>query len=90
MVRGTVKAVVRATSTGRMLILRRLIEQTRPAEKQQRYNHMKMGSHLSCLCYTKVLCLERIIGKISSIIGVGLDKTCKVYTQFLSSIDFSI
>ena len=56
-VRGTVKAVVRATSAGRMLILRRIIEQTRPAEKQQRYyNQMKTGSHLSRLCCTKVLC----------------------------------
>ena len=54
-VRGTVKAVVRATSAGRMLILRRIIEQTRPAEKQQRYNQMKTGSHLSRLCCTKVL-----------------------------------
>ena len=59
-VRGTVKAVVRVTSAGRMLILCRIIEQIRPAEKQQRYNQMKMGSHLSRLCYTKVLCDPRI------------------------------
>ena len=55
-VRGTVNAVVRAKSAGRMLILRRIIEQTRPAEKQQRCNQMKTGSHLSRLCYTKMLC----------------------------------
>ena len=66
-VRGTVKAVVRATSAGRMLILRRIIEQTRPAEKRQRYNQMKTGSHLSRLCCTKVLCCNRIFSHLGSV-----------------------
>ena len=55
MVWGTVKAVVRMISAGRMLILRQIIEQTRSAEKEQHYNQMKTVSHLSRLCYTKVL-----------------------------------
>ena len=53
--RGTVKAVIHATLAGRMLILCRIIELTRPAEKQQRYNQMKTVSHLFRLFDSKVL-----------------------------------
>ena len=59
MLRGTVEAVVHATLAGQMLILFRIIEQTRPAEKQQRYNQIKMVSHLFRLFNSKVRAVMR-------------------------------
>ena len=53
---GTVEAVIHVTLVGRMLILCRIIKQTRPAEKQQCYNQMKTISHLFRLFDSKVLC----------------------------------